>query len=353
MDNTPQPFALGSVNSPLDYRDGYASALAVPAFAPATIPSSLKTQLASPMMQAHIPACVNHSVYDLVKLYWFLKTGKWIDFSPRFGDIMCKRFDGQDRATGGTYPRLALKIAATYGCPTTATLPNDTSLSPLTYRDDSLITPAVLAEAAQYKIPGYISIAKDLDSTKYALYLFGAISTLYEIGNELWTPSYADKDIDPMRTPKVIVGGHQMTPFGYEETNFIDVQNEWDVNWANGGRNKYDMNLWLPYIFEQWAIATIPKDAQSFISSLPSPTAFHYNWQTNMTLGDRNDDVKFAQIALMILGFLAPIPPDQLGIFGPKTASANARYQQANRIPVSANNIGPMTRGALNKQFAL
>ena len=348
-----QKINTGAVISPPDYRDGYAAAAVAEAVGQITLPATYKTELASPMMQALTPSCVSHSVADALKLYWFRKTGKWIDFSPRFLDILVKRYDGQDRATGGTYPRMMFKLAVQYGCATTATLPNDTSLPILQYRDDSKLTSAVFADAAKYKIPGYISVPLDFQSTRQAIYLYGAVSALFEIGDEFWTPSWAAKDIDPLRIPKKGVSGHQLTPYGWEDGTFNDLQNEWSVAWANGGRAKYDPKAWSPFIFEQWAVAEIPPDIQNFLKALPSPSAFHYSWDTNLRIGDNNEDVKFAQIAYMILGFLAPIPAEELGIFGPKTAAANAKYQQAHRIAPSPNDIGPKTRAALNVQFAV
>ena len=352
--NEQQTVATGALISPHDYRDGYAAAaVAEQISAQINLPASYKTILASPMMQALEPACVSHSVVDNLKLYWFRKTGKWIDFSPRFLDILAKRFDGQDRATGGTYPRLVFKLAVLYGCATTATLPNDTSLPILNYRDDSKLTPEVFAEASQYKIPGYVSVPLDFQGTRQSIYLYGAISTLFQVGDELWTPSWADKDIDPLRIPKIIISGHQMSPFGWEDDVYNDLQNEWSDKWANKGQDRYDPKAWSPYIIEQWAVAEIPSDVQDFLKALPSPNNFHYSWQKDLALGDNNDDVKFAQIAFMILGFLAPIPANELGIFGPKTAAVNAKYQQAHKIAPAPNHIGPQTRAALNAQFAI
>jgi hypothetical protein len=352
--NEQQTINTGALISPHDYRDAYAaSAVAASLGAQIQLPTSYKTPLASPMMQALVPACVSHSVVDTLKLYWFRRTGKMIDFSPRFLDILAKRFDLQDRATGGTYPRLVFKLAVLYGCATTATLPNDTSLTVLEYRCDCKLTPEVFAEAAKYKIPGYFSVPLDFQTTRQAIYLYGGISTLFQIGDELWIPSWADKDIDPLRIPKRIVSGHQMTPFGWEDGIYNNLQNEWSDRWADYGRAKYDSKAWSPYIIEQWAVAEIPPNIQAFLKALPSPTAFHYKWQKDLALGDNNEDVKFAQIAYMILGFLAPVPADELGIFGPKTAAANAKYQQAHRISPSPNHIGPQTRAALNAQFAI
>jgi len=352
MENT--KLETGALISPHDYRDGYAaSAIAVTLAPPLNLPATYKTQLAAPMMQALEPACVSHSVADNLKLYWFRKTGKWIDFSPRFLDILAKRFDGQDRATGGTYPRLVFKLAVQYGCATTATLPNDTSLPVLEYRDDNKLTETVFAEAAQYKIPGYVSVALDFQGTRQAIYLYGAISTLFQVGNELWVPSWADKDTDPLRTPKQIVSGHQMSPFGWEDSTYNDLQNEWSDKWANKGQTRYDPKAWSPFVIEQWAVAEIPPDIQDFLKALPAPSAFHYTWQKDLAFGDQNEDIKFVQIAYMILGLLEPIPAEELGIFGPKTATANAKYQQAHRIAPAPNHIGPQTRAALNGQFSI
>ncbi len=351
---TTQPFETGAIPSPFDYRDEYVAQAVAPEVAtPIELPVSYKTQLAAHMNQKGIPACVSHSVADILKLYWFRKTGKWIDFSPRFLDILVKRFDGLNRATDGTYPRMVFKLAVQYGCATTATLPNDTSLSTLQYRDDSKLTKAVFDEAVQYKIPGYVLVPKDFQKTRQSIFLYGAISTLFQIGKELWTPSFAAKDIDPLRIPNPIVSGHQMSPYGWEDEKYNQLQNEWGVAWDTNGDAKYDPNAWSPFIIEQWAVAEIPPNIIDFLKSLPSPASFHYQWNKDLAYGDENDDVKFAQIAYMILGFLAPIPADQLGIFGPKTAAANAKYQQAHRIAPSPNNIGPKTRGALNTQFAI
>lgn len=350
MDNP--PISTGGIASPHDYRDDIAAASA-PTTPPAQLPATLHTDLGPVLMQAKEPACVSFSVVELMRLHIFKTTGKWVDLSPRFLDILVKRYDGQDRATGGTYPRMVLKLAVQYGCATTATLPNDTTLPVLEYRDDSKLTEEVFADAAQHKIPGYLRVALNEAAVKDNLYQHGAISTLFDIGDELWTPDWADKDIDPLRPPAVIVSGHQMTDCGYDALDNT-TRNHWSAAWANNGEAKYDPNAWTPFTLERWAVAEIPADVAQFLSQLPAPGDFHYQWSTNLTLGDFNDDVRFAQIALMILGFLGPLSPDELGHYGPKTAAAVGKYQQAQRInPPAPNSIGPKTRAALNAQFAV
>lgn len=351
-----QEISTGAIPSVKDYRSDIAAAAVVPQFSGVALPATYQTELAPVMMQALIPACVSHDITDALKLYWFRKTGKWIDFSPRFLDILSAEADIP--LDGGRRPQTVLKVAINIGCCTTASLPNDTSLTIAQYRDPSVITAAMRAEAAQYKIPGYIIVPNDIQSTRAAIFLYGMVTTLFQIGAELYTApsgqsSWTDADIDPLRTPKAIIGGHQMGPKGWVSPTLNTLRNQWSAEWANKGEANYDPAAWAPFIVEQWAIAEIPPDTTDFLKMLPSPSNFHYQWSKDLQMGDNNEDVKFAQVAFMILGYLAPITAADLGTFGPKTAAANAKYQMAHNIPVSQMHVGPMTRAALNAQFSV
>lgn len=351
----------GYIPSPPDYRNNIAAVAAAavaPAFKLATALDNDLTFLGPVMMQAQEPACVSHSIALILKLYFFQTTGKVIDFSPRFLDTLVKRYDGlgdpTNRATQGTYPQLVLKLAATFGCATQATLPNDTTLPVLQYRNDSLLTPAVFAEAAQYKIPGYIHVASDFNALRGATQLYGALSIGMFIGAEWWTPSWAPKDIDPLRTPNPEVSGHQVVMKGWKSATLNMLRNSWSAAWCNEGEASFDGNAWLPFIQEAWAIAELPQDVVDFLKSLPAPADFHYEWLSNMSEGMQSKDIEMLQVAFMILGYLQPIQPAEFGYFGPKTAAANLAYQLANKIaPTSANDVGPLTRASLNTRFAV
>lgn len=350
------PLATGAIPSGIDYRTRLVAAAvnaAASALIPPSLPVNFNTTLGPVLMQALEPACVAHSAVDNLKLYWFRKTGVWIDFSPRFLDILAKRFDNQ-AIDAGTYPQLVFKLMVQYGCATTATLPNDTTLPIAQYRNDALLTPAVFAEASKYKTPGYVGVPVTLADTRYAIYLYGAISTLFQIGQEFWTPSWADKDIDPLRTPALIESGHQLTPKGWNGPANNILRNEWSDLWANKGEAQYNFSQWAPFIIEQWAIAEIPPDTADFLKLLPAPANFHYIFQNAMEFGQQSDDVKFLQVALMILGHLKTIQPDELGYYGMKTAAAVLLFQTASNIaPTAPNNVGPKTRVALNARFAV
>jgi hypothetical protein len=351
------PIATGAIPSPTDYRDLYGKLVAksigmfsVPARSSITLPTSLHHNTGAIMNQQRIPACVAHSIVKLMKLYWFGKTGVMPDLSPRFLDILGA--ESWIPIDGGRVPRTLLTIATDQGCATQATLPNDTSLSIQDYRNPATITDASREEALKYRIPGYISINLDLMSVREGVYFYGAVSSLFMVGDELWTPDWLDKDIDPMRPPTQIVYGHQMTDVGWDDPLKNRLSNQWSEQWANGGEIDYDPVLWRPYVMERWAIAELPADIVAFMKTLPNPQEFHYQWNTNLTQGSSgSDDVKFAQVALMILGYLAPLEPNELGIYGPKTAAAVASLQSDHGISPVPASIGPKTRAILNSKF--
>ena len=357
MDTQPTP-ATGALYSGADYRDGYALMGAV-ALATGngsvSLPESLHNNTGGVLMQSQEPACVSFSLVKLLKIYFFHTTGQWINFSPRFLDTLMKRYDGQDRATGGAIPRLGLKLLTTVGCATELTVPNDTNLPVLSYRNDAILTQAAFAEASKYKLPGFVQVPKDLVATRQGIYLYGSVSTLLQIGDEFWTPSWQDAAIDPLRTPKSIVSGHEMTQVGYPSLSSPCniIENQWSEKWANEGSALMEYDKWMPFIMEQWAPAIIPTDVKDFLATLPSPSSFHHTWTVAMAQGEQSENVKYLQIALMILGYLAPVDPSSLGIYGPRTTVALSKYLADNGVHADGRNAGPTTIKLLNKQFSL
>lgn len=350
----------GSVLSPDDYRDQIATAAVAATLSTISLPAQFTADYSKLGVfdQQQQLACMNNTVAMILKRYWFLRTGKIIDFSPRFGDIMCKRFDGLNPATDGAYGRMAFRIAAKYGCATTKTLPNVTGSSILQYRNDGAITHEVLAEAAQYKIPGYIRIPNGINSLRAAVQTYEGISVGYFVGKELWTNengtfSFAPKDISPLRTPQQINSGHQMILKGWTNEN-NRLLNSWGIIWGDQGEADANALQWDRFTMEAWAPAEIPNDVQLLLRNLPAPSDFRYYWRNTMRLGEHGEDIKFLQIAYMILGLLAPVKPDELGFYGAKTAAANAQYQRLKRIPnPSPESCGPITRGYLNEDFGV
>lgn len=360
------PPGTGYLPSARDYRDEIV-ANAVAAAAPKIVlRDTLNTDLLplGPVEnQKQQLACVSNSVGLDIKRYYWRRNGTVPNLSYRFLDIMAKRFDGlggpTTRNTTGTYGRTVLKIAAQYGCATTDTIPNDTDLSIADYRNDDLITPAVLADAAKHKIPGFIRVPNDFYAMRAAMQVHELISLGMFIGKEWWTApdgtfSMAAKDINPLRIPAPITGGHQVLGKGWKDKDLNILRNSWGEEFGNHGEAEYNALNYAPYTMEAWAIAEVPQNIKDFLSDLPAPADFHYLFTTNMRRGDQSEDVGFLQIAYMILGYLQPITPDEFGYFGPKTEAANLAFQVASKIaPLSSRSAGPLTRSALNKVFAL
>ena len=355
MSNNDIP-GLGAYQSPDDYRDGYVMA-AMGELAPegteTALPATFYEELGKVLHQQKTPSCVAHSVATVVRLYHFYKTGQWIDFSPRFLDALAKTQDGLG-VNDGAYPRMMMSLAAKYGCATTATVPNLTALSNAQYRDKKVLTPEAYAEALKYKIPGYVRVLSDAKSLRRATYFYGAVSVLYRIGCELWNPSWDASNVDPMRTPGTIVSGHQMTLNGWSTDKLNIIRNSWGTTWGTNGETHYDKDAWDNYTVEAWAVAEIPKNLKEYLANLPKPGDFHYTLTKDVKRGDVSADVKAMQIGLMILGFMAPVPPEDLGIYGPKTSVAVAAFQKASGIsPQAPDSFGPKSRKAFNDRFAV
>lgn len=348
----------GAIPSGPDYRDGVAASVASPIAAATALPAIFQTKIdqLKVLDQNQIPSCVSHA-FAVVMMYWWWKThNEIVEFSPRFLDILSSQ--PWIALDGGRVPRDVCKVAAQYGCATVKTLPNDTVTFTIgQYRNKASISPAAYAEALTYRIPGYVRISDaTVNDFRNGIQKFDLVSGLFEISDALWTPSYSPADIDPLRA-KTATSGHQMVVYGWNGVLNM-LRNSWGTQWNRGGNGTYNPAIWQDYTIEGWAIASIPADSQTLLAQLPKPEDFHYQWNRNLAAGNTapDDDVKFAQIALMILGLLAPVSPDQLGYFGPRTSKGVLAYQTLKKIPIASRNgnaIGPLTRGFLNKDFAL
>jgi hypothetical protein len=100
--------------------------------------------------QRKIPACVAHATVTMMQIQWYQHTGKMINFSPRFLDILSWTPDLDLYA--GRDMSVVMNLAAQVGCCTEDLLPNDTALPIEVYRDKSIITKAMMREANNYKL---------------------------------------------------------------------------------------------------------------------------------------------------------------------------------------------------------
>jgi hypothetical protein len=100
--------------------------------------------------QRAIPACVAHTVATIMQMEWKRQTGKLINFSPRFLDILA--WSEEFGINEGVRPETVFQIASEIGCCTENLLPNDTTLPIEIYRDRGLITEEMMDEAFKYRM---------------------------------------------------------------------------------------------------------------------------------------------------------------------------------------------------------
>ena len=358
----------GAIPSKPDYRAqlvAAAVAASTSLTAPA-LPEALQTdfQKLGILDQNQTPACVSHAMANLIKLWYYLKTGTIVNFSPRF----LHNLSGLPQYNGGTTygpedgrdPMTVAKIAMQYGCATEATCPNDTSLPNNVYFSTTAVTPAAIAEAANYKIPGYVQIPVDQTSFRQAIQKYGGISMLMRISNSFWTApngttSYAQADIDPIRAPHnaaAIIGGHELIGAGWTNASIEHLVNSWNTNWAEQGEADYVWSEWQPYIVEALAITEVDTATLSLIQGLPRAGEFKHNFATTLQQGQTSDEVRALQIALAIDG--AFTYPEITGFYGTVTSQAVLAFQTKHGIANSGTNgtiVGPLTRTQLNTLF--
>lgn len=110
---------------------------------------------------------------------------------------------------------------------------------------------------ADYKLTGYAqvayqdpqAIAKALQASKSGLLC------MYIVDEQWWEPSWATKDINPLRAPKTQLSGHAIIMESLDYTKGFDqvLTNTWGTKWNRGGKgdinwSNYKMReCWIPY----------------------------------------------------------------------------------------------------------
>lgn len=100
--------------------------------------------------QRNIPACVSHATVTMMQIEWYRRTGKIVNFSPRFLDILSWTDDLN--LNDGRDPNVVMNLSIKVGCCTEDLLPNDTTLPIERYRDKNVLTEEMFAEAAKYRM---------------------------------------------------------------------------------------------------------------------------------------------------------------------------------------------------------
>lgn len=373
MDKTHEiPKATGAIPSPEDYRDIPLAAL-IPAGA-APLPASFFVDIKNiPIWdQNKLGACVGHAGAKYKQKLDETDTKTVYPLSARFVYAMAKCQDGY--SDEGTYPRLVAQIMKDFGVATEKTVPNDTTIPHETYvynrKQNNIPGAPLFPDAAPFKISGYaFPNVKDPESLKAAIVNFQGAMLLVQVGKEWYTDkngktSWKEKDVLPLRIPKVVISGHEIYLYGYETVGnrikFYFV-NSWSDEWGKLGIGYFWYDEYKPYIIEAITVVDIPNEMQQTVDQLPTKENFKFNFTKQVSYGQRNSDVVALQTALMIDGefdkalYVDLLKSNELGYYGTTTQKAVAAYQAKYKLDTIVNlgiingkYIGPKTRAHLN-----
>jgi len=218
-----------------------------------------------------------------------------------------------------------------------------------------------LLALCEFPIKGYAAVAVHDDALlaqAIADSKAGVIAR-FSVGSEWWTgtnglTSWLPKDIEPLRAPKVIVSGHQVsvTQYDFSTTKLAKLANTWSNEWATLGSATFNLNnyrpteAWVPYF-----------DFTPDYVPLPDATTWSYAFTKPLSVGSTGVDVENLQIKLMIEGCMPRITKNEHGIYGQKTRAGVYAFQKKRKLALSyyenfvlrGSRVGPKTLLELNK----
>lgn len=331
---TPHAFAdLGAIDKPVDARDILLGAVKVAPKVYTYPPTFHNTSAwAQPVeYQGQQPACGAHAGAGLNGIL----EGK--RFSPRYTWANIKTFDGNALEVG-TDIRSIFKSLKNKGTSEFSLLGNDVNMSLTAYAAPKL-TQAMHDSAAKNRATGY-GFADDFtfDGLKQYIADHGAMVLLFRLGNEFWTDkngkvSWAEKDILPLRPPKVITSGHFVIAHSYDE-KYIYFLNSFSADWGRKGHGYFGAD-YMPFINDAGAVIGLAFDKDLYLG-IDDP-------QVKELQKFLNKDPR-TRLAVSGVGS----PGQETTYFGPLTRSAVMRFQTMYSIKPVAGYCGPLTRAVIN-----
>lgn len=243
MQNT--PLGLGGVERSPDERDYQLLGSTVPVSRPAVFMQDLSSLPVE--MQNKLPACGSHAGSFLKNIQETKEKGSPQRFSPRYTWIKVKQIDGYS-PEDGTDMRSIMKSLASDGVLDFPLLGNDTTLDLTDYTSKAVVTPDMDANA-QPKITlsyGFID-RPSMEQIKQSIYQYGAVLALLTVGDGMWIPSWAEKDILPLKLGNR-VGGHFVVLHSYDE-QYVYFRNSWSDAWGKKGDGYFNAS-YIPYVLE-------------------------------------------------------------------------------------------------------
>lgn len=302
--------------------------------------------------------------------YWGYLIGKTLYDDVSFG----RHFEGSSALT-------MLKAATKYGIPSKAIRGRfplkvdgtyDEFIAHFRSQYQGAIPGEVLTDAAKHKIPGYyklelspVALAKEMNAGRIVIGRFAVGTSIHrDINNK---PSRLAKDLLPLRAPSPVTAGHIMAMNewdGLDASQLLAGPNSWSKTWCadnvkNGpGYYNFVFGTLAPYYFtEAWVIRDIPEEVVLLVKDLPAAKNFKHRFESNIEMGEANNEVKNLHIALVIMGYL-DLSVAEWGTYGRKTAAAVLQFQREQKllpdwqlVQNGGRYVYGLTRDALNRKF--
>ena len=185
----------------------------------------------------------------------------------------------------------------------------------------------------------------------FATAIAGSIAGIlcrYDTGETWYLPSWKPEDINPIKFPNPITGGHAITASYYDMTGqkmSTEHPNTWGGIVTPTWEKAWDRNGLCDILYEDYK----PTEAwMPIFSSTPTivnrPSLPPHQLLTkNLYFGMQDDQIKMIQHVLSVL--------PESGWFGTKTLKAVIAYQKSKNITPAVGFIGIKTRQALNGDF--
>lgn len=313
MDTPLETIGLGGRQREKDKRDYKGNALGMGAPYPDTFTSPTPVvymQGTYGTCGAHAGAAVGNDLFP----------GKQL--SPKYLWKRIKQIDGVS-LDGGTDMRSIFKAMQQWGVCELSLLDDSMEAGIVQYSDPTEITPALDANAAQYKISNYGFIDNPtMPQIMQAIYTYKAVILLVDCGDGWWLPSWGPQN-NPLHLGN-FVGHHFICANSYGLT-FVSGPNSWSVAWGDKGMFSF-LSDFLPHVLEL-GFATVSQK---------------YIFNNNLYFGMMNNaDVHALQVRLGLPTEL------QTGNFFAKTLAAVMAYQRSKGISPTGF-VGPITRASLN-----
>ncbi len=251
------PFGTGALPRARDIRD-YRLGLAG---APAQIPDVFLPD------HSHIPVkyqgkygtCGAHAGAALES---FLEAA---DFAPKYLWKQLKQIDGHPLDAGTDMRSIFKSLQATGVCHEPL-CPDTLDPTLEKYSDPKTITDAMLNDAYAHGITSYAFIDNPTwEQVRQAIYQNKVVLARVDCGTGWYTPSWAEKDILPLKLGK-FESGHFIVLWGYDQ-NYIYFRNSWSDTWGRKGDGYFDRS-YLPHVTEIGTAIDGPSLKQTVVSLL-------------------------------------------------------------------------------------